>query len=360
MNTEEQVCTPLVGGRSNHPHFCGPVFLFCCRTQQTNTSWTCRLHLGFDGQGVPSVCLISCLRLLYTLDAVPVLSHTRRPMQDVMQQDFTSQSKPVLLFFQQGLANYRRVARDLCLRRNNDLNGSPSKGAALWHSSIRSLRSKIGLPCGSLPMASGLSNAETDSRGSGGGSSALSRDMSPSRPPVPPRAASISASPSANPLSDAECASSPRSASFLVKSVSSNSLSRSHNMPPAGADSGNALPRRDGVVEDVADLALFQVLVRMGKALYPAKKTWVTTAYHVSTWLGIPRTAREGLHAVLRQTLFGEAPIAALLSTLKVCCLSHQHGACAPQGCTNVHPCGARSDVFLQQGQWMHKCGQDS
>ena len=83
-----------------------------------------------------------------------------------------------------------------------------------------------------------------------------------------------------------------------------------------------ALDDRRGAqsAEERADLALFHLIGRIGKALYPAKKTWVSTAYHVSVWLGIPRTARDGLHTWLRQSVASEPALAKLLRRLVVRC----------------------------------------
>ena len=219
-----------------------------------------------------------------------------------MRQDLTSQSAPVTLFLQGGLANYRAAARDL-VPRTASHTLSPMKSAALLSSAVGSLRSRITRHRSPAPPRRPHEGGGSDAR-AGTDSCVSSRPTSP--PPAP-----HGRGPASNGAFPA-----PGSARLSHSASAHASLSHLHNGGAAAA--ADAPAGAKGAAEEQADAALFQVLVQVAKALYPGRKTWMSTAHRVATWLGLPRVAREGLHRGLRSFACSQAAAAAHLQRLLV------------------------------------------
>jgi hypothetical protein len=88
-------------------------------------------------------------------------------------------------------------------------------------------------------------------------------------------------------------------------------------IPPAGTD---MLRSAEAIPDSELDSLLFQALTQLAKELYPSRKTWMSTAQRVASWLNLPRMAREGLLAALQRFLCTEPAAARLITAIKVLC----------------------------------------
>ena len=251
------------------------------------------------------------------------LSTGEAVVQEVMRREQLAASKPMLLFCQPGIASFLRAAKEVAhltpalFSSPHFLTVSPTKAATLLQAPLRTLRTKIHHavhPTGPQ-SAPGLPSSPH--------SAPLSRVSSPQHAA---RSSARAMFPHAT--TDSVPAAPPRRARRLRSSASSGTLRRqsmsSPTQPDASPRAASPPPQRaspsaeEALDVPQAEQELFQVIVRLGKVLYPGKRTWLATASHVAVWLGLSNSACVGLHGFLRRRLASDAALAALLRGLKV------------------------------------------
>ena len=261
-----------------------------------------------------------------------------------MSSDRTAQSKPVLLFLQQGLANFKRMAHAV---RRAQRSGQPAThyAADKLSSAVDTLKSKVRMQkhtasapgrddCGDTQLLSDGESVASDTTPRLSHSTRLRDARAAHGSFVPSRQAMQQMLLEAAEADTQHAAPGARGSAAAAdgEGGAASPTRRAVLAVPPGDDAAvaaHACAEIDPAAEDLrhqhhattaehADLVLFTIIGRIAKALYPSKKTWVSTAYHVSTWLGLPRMTREGLHTWLRQNLASEAALARHVHFLSV------------------------------------------